>query len=233
MTRHLIVNADDFGWSAEVNAGIVTAHDRGIVTSASVMVRGAAVAGAAILARDRPQLSLGLHVDLGEWVHGPDGWTTRHHVVDADDADAVSAEVRRQLVAFEELVGHPPTHLDSHQHVHRQEPVRSTLAALAARLGVPLRAYSTRIGHCGSFFGHGPHEEPHPDGISVANLRRILRSLPIGWTELGCHPGIGVDATTTTYAAERDVEVAVLCSTAVREALATHDIVLASFAELP
>src|SRR5256885_15259517 len=44
--RHLIVNADDFGLSAGVNAGIIRAHEHGILTSASLMVRGAAAASA-------------------------------------------------------------------------------------------------------------------------------------------------------------------------------------------
>ena len=37
--RRLIMNADDFGISPGVNAGIIEAHERGIVTSASLMVR--------------------------------------------------------------------------------------------------------------------------------------------------------------------------------------------------
>ena len=38
-TRHLIVNADDFGQSAGINRGIIEAHEHGIVTSTSLMVR--------------------------------------------------------------------------------------------------------------------------------------------------------------------------------------------------
>ena len=63
--RWVIVNADDFGRSRGVNRGIVEAHERGIVTSASLMVRWAAAADAAAYARMRPELSVGLHVDLG------------------------------------------------------------------------------------------------------------------------------------------------------------------------
>ena len=65
-TRYLIVNADDFGQSHGVNRGIMQAHRRGIVTSASLMVRWLAASEAAAYAREHPSLSLGLHVDLGE-----------------------------------------------------------------------------------------------------------------------------------------------------------------------
>ena len=47
--------------------GIVKAYDSGIVTSASLMVHMPAAAEAAALARERPLLSLGLHLDVGEW----------------------------------------------------------------------------------------------------------------------------------------------------------------------
>ena len=66
MTRQLIVNADDFGQSHSVNRGILAAHERGIVTSTSLMVRWPAAAKAAALGRTHPRLSLGLHVDLGD-----------------------------------------------------------------------------------------------------------------------------------------------------------------------
>jgi hypothetical protein len=59
----LIVNADDFGLSGGVNAGIMAAHEHGIVTSASLMVRWPAARYAA----GHPRMSLGLHLDLGEW----------------------------------------------------------------------------------------------------------------------------------------------------------------------
>src|SRR4051794_16830036 len=45
--RYVIVNADDFGQSRGINRGIILAHEQGIVTSASLMVRWAAAAEAA------------------------------------------------------------------------------------------------------------------------------------------------------------------------------------------
>lgn len=234
MTRHLIVNADDFGASDAVNAGIVTAHDRGIVTSTSLMVRRPAARAACELARHRPRLSVGLHVDLGEWVHvGGSEWVERDTVVDSSDADAVAREVAAQVSTFIGLVERPPTHLDGHQHVQRHEPAGRILREVAERLGVPLRLADDRVAHRGEFYGQGPVAEPHPDGVTVAHLVSIIASIPDGWTEIGCHPGLGVDPATTVYACERDLEVAALCAPEVRAALDDHGIVLASFADLP
>src|SRR3954452_23338645 len=124
-TRSLIVNADDFGLSAGVNRGISEAHERGIVTSASLMVRGPAAEEAAAYARAHPALSVGLHLDLGEWAWHDGGWGSVYEVVRADDAEAVADEAGRQLPAFPRLAGRAPTHLDSHQHVHCNQPVLS------------------------------------------------------------------------------------------------------------
>ena len=74
MSRVLIVNADDFGRTGGINRGIARAHEEGIVTSASLMVRDPAAAEAAAYAGEHPQLGVGLHVDLGEWVYGDGGW---------------------------------------------------------------------------------------------------------------------------------------------------------------
>jgi len=50
--KYLIVNADDFGQSTGINRGIIEAHERGVVTSASLMVRWPAAIDAAQYARE-------------------------------------------------------------------------------------------------------------------------------------------------------------------------------------
>jgi hopanoid biosynthesis associated protein HpnK len=58
----LIVNADDFGASEEVNEAIIRAHLEGVLTSASLMVTGPAFEGAVRLARQNPTLAVGIHL---------------------------------------------------------------------------------------------------------------------------------------------------------------------------
>ncbi len=60
--RAVIVTADDFGFSREVNAGIIRAHREGILTATSLMVAAAARDEAAALARENPKLDVGLHL---------------------------------------------------------------------------------------------------------------------------------------------------------------------------
>jgi predicted glycoside hydrolase/deacetylase ChbG (UPF0249 family) len=227
----LIVNADDFGQSPGVNRGIREAHERGIVTSASLMVRWPAAAEAAIYALSRPGLSVGLHVDLGEWVVEAGVWRPRYAVAPLDDSDVVTDEIARQVLRFQELIGRNPTHLDSHQHVHRREPVRSALAAVASALGVPLREADPSIRYSGAFYGQTADGKPWPDAIAVAGLIQTLEALPPGITELGCHPGDAEDLD-TMYRRERTREVATLCDPRVREALARLQINLVSFKDI-
>jgi predicted glycoside hydrolase/deacetylase ChbG (UPF0249 family) len=227
-TRRLIVNADDFGRSHGVNRGVFAAYEHGIVTSASLMVRWRAARDAVVYARGAPELGLGLHVDLAEWVYAAGEWRAVYEVVDLCDAVAVRAEVWRQVERFDTLYGAYPSHLDSHQHVHRSEPVRSTVLEVAAELGVVVRGEDRGVAYCGDFHGQSGRAERIHEAITREALVGIVSSLDPGTTELACHPGLG-DESGSVYSDERDVEVAVLCDPAVRIAIEARDISLVSF----
>lgn len=210
MGRNLIVNADDFGLSAGVNRGIIECAEQGILTSASLMVRWPAAAEAAAYAGRNRAISVGLHVDLGEWVLRNGEWELLYKVVDADDANAVDKEIEKQVAEFQKLVGRDPSHLDSHQHVHRNEPARSVMVKFSRELAVPLRECDPRIRYYGDFYGQGAEGESLPGLLTVSNLQKILASLQEETVELGCHPGYG-DGLESPYRDERRREVRVLC----------------------
>jgi chitin disaccharide deacetylase len=227
--RFLIVNADDLGLSGGVNAGIASAHERGIVTSASLMVHKPAAREAIELARELPSLAVGLHIDLGQWDYEEGEWKVAYERCSPEDAEAVERECRAQLDVFRELLGRAPTHLDSHQHTHMSEPVASVAGRLAGELGVPLRA--RRIRYEGGFYGKSGRGVPFPEGIAVDRLVELIEALPAGWTELGCHPGIGVRGE-SSYAQEREVEVETLTDPRVRAAVEASEVELRSFAQI-
>ena len=228
--RRLIVNADDFGLSPGVNAGVIRGAEEGIVTSASLMVRQPAARAAAAYARRHPRLGLGLHVDLGEWALDGSQWRPVYEVVALEWADGVAREVDAQLEAFRELTGRNPTHVDSHQHVHRREPVRGILTALAVTLGVPLRHFSA-VRYCGEFYGQDADGVPHLEWLTPARLIELVTSVSPGATELCCHPATTADVA-TMYRMERPVEIDALCDPAVRAALVASGVTLCSFEEL-
>jgi len=224
--RILIVNADDFGRSEAVNRGVATAHVEGIVTSASLMVRWPAADAATTYARAHAELSVGLHIDLAEWSYESGQWRLVY-----ETAEPVEAEVDRQLAMFRALMGRDPTHIDSHQHVHRSPPASVVIAAVASELGVPLRGAGESIRYCGDFYGQTGKGEPYHDAITVDALVSLIEKLPLGITELGCHPAEGVDFE-TTYGDERLSELKALCDPRVRTALLHSNVELASHSDI-
>ena len=231
MIRRVVVNADDFGRSDGINRGITEAHEHGIVTSASLMVLWPAASDAAAYALEHPDLSVGLHVDLGEWVWRDGMWPAAYERADLTEREAVDREVRSQLERCRDLLARNPTHLDSHQHIHRREPARSVLIALANELGVPLRHFDPIVKYCGDFYGQDARGEPLPHLITTSHLISTLRRLPDGVTELACHPG-HVDALESCYRTERATELRALCDAEVRQTLTDERIRLASFHDL-
>ncbi|MBA3357996.1 MAG: ChbG/HpnK family deacetylase [Thermoleophilaceae bacterium] len=222
--RNLIVNADDFGAGLGINGGIIHCHVEGVVTSTSLMVTGRAAENAAALAREHPALAVGLHWDL-------DGEDGRDRVA-LENSVAVRSELDRQLDAFVTLIGKPPTHVDSHHHVHRRPEIAPIACELVAPLGVPLRADGS-VRFVGGFYGQWEWQVTDLTHVSPEHLTWILRNeVDEGWTELGCHPGYVADDFSSVYLAEREVEVATLTDPQTRAEIDALGICLASYADL-
>src|SRR2546422_6215146 len=213
--KWLIVTGDDFGMSRGINRGIVQAHRGGILTSASLMVTRPACEEAASLGRQYLTLSLGLHLEL-----------------DPDDSEGVPAALARQVARFRELVGGAPTHLDSHHDVHHDPRILPHLLAWARPAGVPVRGHS-RVRHLPKFYGQWGGET-HLEQIGVEGLLRLLDAdIRAGVTELACHPGYVDPGLSSSYAAEREVELGTLCDPRVHEAVVEKEIRLIGFRDLP
>ncbi len=229
--RYLIVNADEFGRSPAVNRGIVRAHKHGIVTSASLMVRWPSAIDAALYGDEHPELSLGLHIDLEElsWEQG--AWVQRYQMACEDDTRDVEREALLQLEFFRRLTGKNPTHIDSHQHVHKNENVRAVLTEIADWLGIPLRGCGWQLRYCGDFYGQDAKGRPSPGSITVDGFCGIAERLEAGITELSCHPGEVADWD-SMYKFEREQEVTTLCDPRVKAKVMDLGIELCSFHEL-
>lgn len=211
--KRLIVNADDLGYSAGVNRGILEAHERGIVTSASLMVEGPAAAGAVELCGT---LSVGLHVVLDR---GGELFVT---------PEECPQELERQLARFEERVGAAPTHVDSHHHIHRDPRLEAAFVAFAEQRELPLRDHGVR--HCGRFYGRWANES-NLEHIAVDGLAAILGQIGDGVTELGCHPGYA-DGLESSYTIEREHELRTLTDPRVRSRVAELGIELIGWGEV-
>ena len=133
--RKLVVNADDFGFTRDVNQGIVRAHGEGILTATTLMATGAAFDDAVRLAREHPSLDIGVHLVL---VGEPPFPRTVARLMQAIALGRVRideelrAQVRRILDA-----GLEPTHLDTHKHTHLFPPVLNAVARISEEFTIP------------------------------------------------------------------------------------------------
>jgi predicted glycoside hydrolase/deacetylase ChbG (UPF0249 family) len=222
--RILIVNGDDFGAGRGVNRGILYAHRHGILTSASLMVNMPGSEEAVRLASLAPKLSVGIHVNLTN-----EGGTP---VVDLEDPEACRDELDRQLERFHELLGRPPTHVDSHHNVHRRPLLTPLFAALARDHALPLREHSG-VRYFSSFYGQWGGET-HLEQVSPESLQRMLREeIGDGVTELACHPGLPDPDFSSEYDTPREAELRTLCVPTLRETVSALGFRLIGYRELP
>jgi len=188
--RRIVINADDFGLSRGINAGILAAMARGLVGSASVVVNMPDSAEALRLAREH-QLDIGWHVNLtlGEPVCDPamipslvraDG--TFHSVkqlllrclLRRVRADEVARELEAQWNVLEDA-GLRPKHLDGHQHCHVFPVIRDVVRNLVKDHRIPLVRLPDEKG--------GPRV---PRRLTRVILGAMKGSRPSFWKEAGC-----------------------------------------------
>ncbi|MGA2714592.1 MAG: ChbG/HpnK family deacetylase [Bryobacteraceae bacterium] len=140
--RRLIVNGDDFGFTEDVNEGIVEAFRHGILTATTLMANGDAFDHAVNLAHQTPSLDVGCHLVLvqGKSVLDPS------RDLPATLPELVSALLQRKLQVYDELAaqvrkiaraGIRPTHIDTHKHTHLLPPVLDAIAQVAQDYRIP------------------------------------------------------------------------------------------------
>lgn len=138
--KQLVVNADDFGFTPDVNDGIVEAHREGILTATTLMANGEAFEHAVEVARQNPSLDVGCHMVLvggRSVISGKELPPTVGSLVGslARRQIDVYAELRAQLQRILEA-GIQPTHLDTHKHTHLAPPVLEAVARLGEEFGI-------------------------------------------------------------------------------------------------
>lgn len=242
MSRQLIVNADDFGRTRGVSLGILRAHREGIVTSASAMMNMPGVAHDLHLAQaEAPRLGLGVHLTFTagrpllpvEWVrslvdeHGH--FLSQETILQNPqriDRDELKSELKAQVAAFANVLGHPPDHLDAHHFAHLLPPLFEVYLDLAAEFKLPVRMPLPPDGSTTdvpALIGELTRDQLLPivaadrallqarsirtpdrcvlsffgATVSAEQLLQLLDDLPEGVTELMTHPGVADEALTT------------------------------------
>jgi predicted glycoside hydrolase/deacetylase ChbG (UPF0249 family) len=260
--KYLIPNADDFGYTRDVNEGIVHAHRQGILTATTLMATGPAFEHAVALARENPGLDVGVHLVLV----GSDGFPPTVARLIAEIArgrirvyDELAAQVRKVLAA-----GLRPSHLDTHKHTHLLPPVLDAVARIASEFQIPWvrrpfdlplhgggvpwqrQMVSRGLGFARARFHRvlshrGCRTTDYFAGFQItghydtAELARLIRELPDGVTEFMCHPGFctaELQASRTRLKESRRRELDALTSPEVRAAVRESGVTLTRYAEI-
>ena len=254
--KQLIVNADDFGFTRDVNAGIVQAHREGILTSTTLMANGDAFEDAVRLARETPSLDIGCHLVL---IQGH-ALTTGQRFPESPvqvvrslfrGGFDVFAELRAQIQKIVDA-GIRPTHLDSHKHTHIMPSVFRAAVRLAQEFQIPYvrlpldrtapyltylcstldpfyRRYATRrqVSMTDHFLGYRLTGRLTEETFAAA-----LASIEDGITEFMCHPGhLGdeLQSAATRLKESRVRELEALLSPRVRRVMDEAGVRLATF----
>lgn len=204
----LITNADDFGYSTDVNLAVKRASEFGTLTSASLMVTGEAVDEAVSIAYDLPDLSVGLHLALShaKSVLPPDKIPRIVNSNSDFSPDPLraglryyfSAQARKQLrmevdAQFERFAstGLPLSHVDGHQHMHAHPLVFPAVIKSAISFG----AVGVRIPRepvvAGLLADHSDPIYKLIDGLAHAYLSATSRRMLQGARLASCDVCIG------------------------------------------
>lgn len=251
--KRLILNADDFGLTDGVTTGIVDAIEKGIVTSTTAMV---CVDGAAErLRRWGPRLPgrIGAHLQLTDGrpclpvsevpsLVGAEGRFPRSR---RDVRTPAPEEVRREWEAQLERLrgfGIEPTHLDSHHHIHFEPTVFPVFLEVAKAHGLPVRSsrrFTRQLRERGLACPDLGMTDWYGEPLTASHFLEIVDAAFTslrgeGTVELMCHPGRADPelAGLSSYVADREGELAVLCSPEVKEGLTQRGVELVSMAAL-
>ncbi|MCP3978210.1 MAG: ChbG/HpnK family deacetylase [bacterium] len=188
--KRAIVNADDFGIAPGVSRGILRAFREGVLTSTTMLCNLGGFDDGVALARENPDLPLGIHLSLlwGPPVSDPatvptlmqgDGCfprsltlLARRYYLGRLSAAQVRLELGAQIRRFLDA-GLTPTHVDTHKHIHCLPGILDAVLDVAAEHGI----------RCVRFPGEAPVRAgsgcPRP-GIKARAKRDLIRFLSRG-----------------------------------------------------
>ena len=226
MIKKLIVNADDFGLSEGVCLGILKAHRDGILTSTTCMMNMENIEKYLEMTKAYPNLGLGVHLNItvgkpltkvsfidekGNF-KSRDTYKNREAIVLQEE---LYQEWKAQIEKFIKIIGHKPTHLDSHHHVHLLKRNRDVVLKLAYEYDLPIRQET----YLQKDFEPVYFEELFYNQDATFEMINMILHKDVENYELMCHPAM-IDwklYQISSYHLRRAHELDLLCSQKVKE----------------
>ena len=173
----LIVNSDDYGLTEGVNYGVIKALQKGVLRSTTAMVNMPAIKHAVKLAKENPELGVGLHLVLSagdpivkghKTIVDENGHFLKNSVLNASviDEEEVYREYKAQMERFIELFGKKPTHIDGHHHTQDLDQTREVTKRLAKEYNIDyIRSVSDHPEFVNNFYG---------DHVSLEDFKEVV-----------------------------------------------------------
>jgi len=250
--KKIIFNADDFGLTKGVNLGIIETVRNGPVRSATLMAGADEYNHAVNLARENPDLKVGIHLTLSglnsvggvyETLTDQKGRLLPLVVIEQRVGDGTLSleEVEREFEAQIKKVlksGIVPSHVDSHHHVHRLPGVSDVTIRVAKKYGIDKMRSGDKGMPIDKTLGIGTTEYFEmgffKDGVSTRNLKKLLENSKGNSIEVMVHPAV-VDSKlqmVSTYNQIRKVEKDILTSEELRTFLKQRNYDVTDFTNL-
>lgn len=216
----LLINADDLGLCGGVNDGIIEAARYGTVNSASAFALPGLDFDPAPFAELRIPVGIHFSLNFGHPVSPPekipsliDGSSFRISGHEVSAPSEIRIELLAQYEFFIRRTGLPPSHMNFHKHLNEAVPaIQEAALEIAGKFSIPMRSKSLQARELirsrgiktNDYFLGEVSEKPF---WTVERLREKLAVLPVGFTELMCHPGRNVGKISGLwYLEQRDVE---------------------------
>lgn len=188
--RLLIINADDFGLSPAVNAGIIQAHRAGVVTSASLLTTGEGFADAIVQIKANPHLDIGIHLNMFRGrpltapthLIGPSGefvnQTVQFLCKCLANRQRATEEITKEFSAqIEKGIAHglQPSHLDTEKHLHCLPFLFAIVLRLAEKYQIPAIRFPCEPISLRSLFNPSQFLKLGVMGLFAKTDRRLLQ----------------------------------------------------------
>lgn len=227
--KYLIVNADDFNLTRGTDRAILECHDKGIVSSTTVLVTLPLSSATAKSLKSRPLFGKGIHLSLtlGEAVSPKTPFQLKRDLlkkIGKIPTKVAEWEYEAQILKFKRLIGQLPSHMDTHHHIQVKSNILSAIKNLSKKYKIPFRGNT-------HFLFEDLDPAKHWTG---EKFTRCLNKLPNGISEIMVHPGY-VDRdlkSISSFQKGREIERQILTSSNVKNLLEKKNIKLINFNDL-
>ncbi|KQB78819.1 MULTISPECIES: carbohydrate deacetylase [Clostridium] len=251
--KHLIINADDFGYSKAVNLGIMESHINGVLTSTTLMANMPGVDHAVSLLKDMPNLCVGAHLTLtcGKPMLGEKVSTlikeneyffkledVENKVVQMDISEIY--EEWKTQIRYLLNKGVNLSHIDSHHHVHTFKEHEEIIKVLSEEFNLPVRNCNNVLENKIRFLdlcNYNPirNMEEKYENVRIECFKAIeeiiKKNIQYENTEAMCHPAF-LDSyllENSSFNIARIREVDILCDQLMRDLINKYEIKLCNY----